>query len=678
MIPGRSTYATLLSRALALCLLTASLRAQSPTPREERFRQFQRYLADRAATLTANNLAGITTAADWRRRRPEVRRELLYMLGLDPMPARTPLNARITGQFARAGYRVEKLVFESMPRLYVTANLYLPSPASGRLPAVLYLCGHSPDPAGAKAIYQQNGIRLARLGYVVLAVDPLEFGEVPGIHHGTHNLGMWYWLSLGYTPVGPEVWNAMRALDYLETRAEVAPGRFAVMGGSGGGSISWYAAAVDERIQVAAPRCATWTAGNQAAEDAVKENCDCIYFPNIYELDFPVLGALIAPRALDALNAIRDPMFPPGGFREADRQSRRIYDLLGAGERLAEFEQDVPHSDTPAFRKNGFEWINRWLKDGAAPYQESEVSPEDPASLAVLDRRPADAINDSIHKSFIPTHALKRWSSLEAWKARRRELGDQLKDKVFRAFPAASPATQAPFQVWKEKETGWTSRYADSWNVEYTTERGIRVSGRLFVPRGPARAWPALMDIRGAADCVYPVDYDFLLPALGNHVVLILEPRAVDYPADNFRMATLERTAAMVGATIESMQVWDILRSVDFLTSEENLQLSSVSLYGRKEMGALALYAAALDARISRVILDDPPSSHWQGPALLNILRVTDLPEVAAMTAPRDIVWLTPPAREYEYTASVYSLYGRRLRRADGLAAALEIGGVKQ
>ena len=655
---------------IALCVLAISVFAQSPSTREKRLQQFERYLARRAAALTANNLADIATKADWLRRKPELRKELLYMLGLDPLPARTPLNARVTGRFEREGYRVENVVFESIPRLYVTANLYLPRPSSSRSPAVLYLCGHSPDPAGAKTVYQQNGVRLARLGYVVLVVDPLEFGEVPGIHHGTHDLAMWYWLSLGYTPVGPEVWNAIRALDYLGTRPEVAPGRFAVTGGSGGGSISWYAAAVDERIEVVAPRCATWTAADQAAEDAVKENCDCIYFPNIYELDFPVVGALIAPRPLKILNAIRDPMFPPGGFHEVYRQSRKIYELLGAGNRIEEYEQDVPHMDTPEFRRNTYEWIGRWLKDNLTPYREGDVSMGQASTLTVLHSQPADAINDSIQRSFIHPRTLEKYATLEAWKARRVELGDELKDKVFRAFPQ----THAPFQAWKERETGWTSRYADAWNVEYSTEEGIRVTGLLLVPHGPPRSWPALIDVKGTADCVYPVDHDFILPALGNHVVLILEPRAVDLPVDNFRLATLERTAAMVGATIESMQVWDILRSLDFLTFEEKLQLSSITLYGRNEMGALALYAAALDPRISRVILDNPPASHWQGPPLLNILRVTDLPEAAGLVAPREVVWLTPLAREYDYTKAIYELYGVPIRRADGLAAALRIG----
>ncbi len=654
-----------------LCLMTLPLFGQRASTAEERCGMFQQYLLRRATEITRDNLADIRSASDWHRRRPEARKQLLYMLGLDPIPGRTPLNARVTKRFERDGYRVENIVFESLPGLYVTANLYLPSQPEGQRPAVLYLCGHSPDPAGAKAIYQRNGIWLARLGYVVLVVDPLEFGEVPGIHHGTHDLGMWFWLSLGYTPVGPEVWNAIRALDYLETRPEVAPGRFAVTGGSGGGSISWYAAAVDERIQVAVPRCATWTAANQAAEDSVKENCDCIYFPNIYQLDFPVLGALIAPRALKALNAIRDPMFPPGGFREVDLQNRRIYDLLGAGDHVAEYEQDVPHMDTPAFRKNAYEWINRWLKGDLTEFQEREVQPEEPRTLAVLDHPPANSVNDSIYKSFIRVHSPQPWSSLDGWKKRRAELIAEIKDKVFRAFPR----NKVPFAAWKERETGWTDRYAESWNVEFTTEEGVRVTGQLFVPRGPSRAWPALIQVKGAEDIVYPVDYDFILPALGNHVVLILQPRAVDYPVDNFQMATLKRTAAMVGATVESMQVWDILRSVDFLLDEEKLRLSSISVYGRRQMGTLGLYAAALDERITRVILDDPPISHWQGPALLNILRITDLPEVAALMAPREIVSLTPLPPTWRYTSRIYALYGKpgAIREVHGMAQATRV-----
>ncbi len=632
---------------------------------------FQQYLVRRAAEVTRDNLAEIKTAADWERRRPEVRRQLLYMLGLDPMPAKTPLNARTTGRFERDGYRVENIVFESMPGFYVTRNLYLPD-KSGPSPAVVYVCGHSPGPAGAKVHYQYHGSWYARHGYVAFLLDTIEFGEIPGIHHGTHNLGMWNWLSLGYTPAGPEVWNAIRALDYLESRPEVDAKRVALTGVSGGGAITWYAAAVDERFQVAVPVCATWTAEDQAAEDAVRENCDCIFFPNTFLIDFPAVAALIAPRPLRILNAMRDQMFPPAGYHDVYRRARAVYELSSNSDKVEEYDHDAPHGDGVPLRKYARDWIGQWLYGVASPAEETESTPEEAARLTVLDRRPANAVNDSIQTTFIRTHTLQTWASLEAWKKRRVELMAELKDKVFRAFPK----TKVSFATWKEKETGWTSQYAEAWNIQFTTEENIRVTGQLFVPRGPARAWPALIHVKGAEDLVYPVDYDFILPALGNHVVLVLNPRAVDYPVDNFRMATMKRTAAMVGATIESMQVWDILRSVDFLMDEEKLRLASISVYGRREMGALGLYAAALDQRITRVILDDPPSSHWQGPALLNILRITDLPEAAALVAPREIVSLTPLPKPYDYTASIFALYTAkaRIHRADGLARALQIG----
>src|SRR3989441_2788506 len=163
-----------------------------PSSREQRYQMFQDYLIRRAREVTRDNLADVKSLEDWKSKRPEVRRQVLYMLGLDPMPKKAPLAARITGQFERDAYRVEKIEFQSMPGLYVTGNLYLPKKIEGRLPTVVYLCGHSPGPWGAKVDYQHHGIWLARHGYVAFLLDTVEFGEIPGIHHGTHDLGMWY------------------------------------------------------------------------------------------------------------------------------------------------------------------------------------------------------------------------------------------------------------------------------------------------------------------------------------------------------------------------------------------------------------------------------------------------------------------------------------------------------
>src|SRR5688572_30898584 len=101
---------------------------------------------------------------------------------------------------------------------------------------------------------------------------------------------MWHWLSLGYTPAGVEVWNAIRALDYLETRSEVDRRHIGLTGISGGGAITWYTAAVDERIAAAAPVCSTFTYGSQADHWLASGQCDCIYYHNTYAWDFPIIS----------------------------------------------------------------------------------------------------------------------------------------------------------------------------------------------------------------------------------------------------------------------------------------------------------------------------------------------------------------------------------------------------
>jgi hypothetical protein len=217
-----------------------------------------------AAEISERSLKDIQSADDWRRERPVLKTQLLDMLGLNPLPERTPLQVEITGILERPRYRIEKVVFQSLPGLYVTGNFYVPENADGPLPTILYLCGHAPHPLGAKVNYQDRAAWFAAHGFACLILDTLEFGEVAGIHHGLHDLNLWHWLSLGYTPAGAEVWNAMRALDYLETRPEVDARRIGLTGISGGGAITWYTAAVDERVAAAAPVCSTITFGTQA------------------------------------------------------------------------------------------------------------------------------------------------------------------------------------------------------------------------------------------------------------------------------------------------------------------------------------------------------------------------------------------------------------------------------
>ena len=164
---------------------------------------------------------------EWEKMRAADRAELAGMLGLSPMPERTPLNAVKTGETTGDGFVVEKLHFQSRPGLYVTANLYRPAHGAGKLPAILYVCGHSSVKAkdggslGNKTDYQHHGAWFARHGYVCLLIDTVQLGEIRGEHHGTYSFDRWWWMSRGYTPAGLEAWSGIRALDYLQTRPDV-------------------------------------------------------------------------------------------------------------------------------------------------------------------------------------------------------------------------------------------------------------------------------------------------------------------------------------------------------------------------------------------------------------------------------------------------------------------------
>ena len=133
------------------------------------------HLTLEAARLSEHIHEGAESKEEWEAKRPELKREFLDMLGLWPLPDRTPLNAKITGKLERDGYRVENVHFQSQPGLYVTGNLYLPAKIDGRLPAVLYVCGHSGKGRdGNKTAYQHHGQWFATHGYVCLIVDTLQ------------------------------------------------------------------------------------------------------------------------------------------------------------------------------------------------------------------------------------------------------------------------------------------------------------------------------------------------------------------------------------------------------------------------------------------------------------------------------------------------------------------------
>ncbi len=276
---------------------------------EQAWQQDERRLARLRSVQTEGDLLGLQA---------ELRSNLLAMIGGLPA-SKTPLNARVTGTVQLSGYRLEKVIFESLPGFRVTAHLYVPDSREGRLPAVLVPCGHS---ANGKIHYQYICHRLAKVGYVALCWDPVGQGErsqfwdakaqksrynlVCGEHAVLGNLAYLAGANLARW----EIWDGIRALDYLLTRPEVDTGRIAIIGTSGGGFQASHIAALDERIRIAVPSCyisaLPMRMSNRIFADPDSDPEQDLYQMVASGVDHAGLLLLIYPRPLFLAAAVED------------------------------------------------------------------------------------------------------------------------------------------------------------------------------------------------------------------------------------------------------------------------------------------------------------------------------------------------------------------------------------
>jgi len=385
-----------------------AVRAAEPLPGDALLKE---YFRAETARLTENSLQDIQTAEDWNNRRVQYRQQLQEMLGLSPWPEKTPLKPQVSNRVEQEDFVVENVSFQSLPGLYVTGNFYRPKTVNTPLPAILYVCGHASAKKdgvsfGNKTAYQRHGIWFARNGYACLIIDTIQLGEIQGIHHGTYNLKRWDWISRGYTPAGTEAWNGIRALDYLQTRAEVDPDRMGMTGRSGGGAYTWFVAALDDRVKAAVPVAGITSLKNHVVDGCVAGHCDCMYPVNLYGWDFPQLAALVAPRPLLISNQDKDRIFPLDGVADVYFKTRRIYELLGARDRIGLCIAEGGHKDIQELRVDAFHWFNRFLK-GEDPLIRTVAEPMVPQEdLRVFQTLPADERVTTVQDWLVPVRNL--------------------------------------------------------------------------------------------------------------------------------------------------------------------------------------------------------------------------------------------------------------------------------
>src|SRR5713226_23439 len=413
----------------------------------------QEYLRQETEKIEADFLGAIHSAEDWNRVRPDFLQEYYDMLGLWPLPAKTRLHATITRTLDQGDYVVEMVHYQSRPGLYVTANLYRPAKveAGKRLPAILYVCGHSPRGRnGNKTAYQSHGIWFARHGYLCLILDTLQLGEIAGVHHGTYREGRWWWQARGYTPAGVECWNGIRAIDYLTSRPDVDPERIGVTGISGGGAATIWIAAADDRVKCAVPVSGMSDLESYVKNKIINHHCDCMLLVNTYGWEWTTIAALIAPRPLLFANSDNDTIFPMDGNRRIIARLRQVYKMYDKPDLADEFVSKGGHDYRPDLRIAVFKWMNKHLKNDTGPVKDADFKPLPGKDLRVFAEDkdvPKEAINGKIDETFVPKAVVKlpEPGKFEEWK---KDLVSKVRISSFRSFPERIPAAKLHEEAW--------------------------------------------------------------------------------------------------------------------------------------------------------------------------------------------------------------------------------------
>jgi cephalosporin-C deacetylase-like acetyl esterase len=584
-------------RGLIAALLFSGILAAQPDP----FLAWLDRLAQEQLDQRERAVAAVRTAADADRRKASVRTRMLDLLGGLPT-YNGPLNARVTGRLQSDTHTIEKVIFESLPGFYITANLYRPN-APGRYSAVLVPAGHTQEGKPETQIVAAN---LAAKGFIALAYDPIGQGEreqtyLPQLGRALSGGGGNEHLELGARSIliGQSVaryfiHDAKRSIDYLISRPDVDPDRIGVTGCSGGGAITTYVGAFEPRVKAAAPGCfinsfRTLFTGPTADSE--------MSFPSFLSsgLDMADFFEMAVPLPW-LMMATTEDYFPPDGARPVYTEAKRWYELYGAGERIQFFVGTGPHGTPVDSREAIYRFLTKWLKGGRGETRDQPVKLYTNLELQVTASGNVDGEPGS-RKGYQVI--------LDEFRARKQPRGvAELVAELRRlGVPSQGPAPEVK---------------VEGQQIRFETEPGVTVSAKLYLPPGGGRKpavvlfeekrlrVPLFVQLSQSTAAVAEA-----LVQRGN-VVLELDPRDSPgaYEGRPFlgNWVTNER-ADLVGRNLAAMRAHDLLVAVDVLAARPDVDPAAIRGYARGVKGVWMLLAAAVDKRLGKIWLDRTPWS---------------------------------------------------------------------
>lgn len=606
----------------------------------------------------ARKLSAINTLAGWKERQETIRETLLDIVG--PFPEKTPLNARVIRTVIKDEYKIEHIVYESQPGFYVTSSLFIPDGLKRRekAPAIIYCSGHSILGYRSEA-YQHVILNLVKKGFIVFAFDPVGQGErieYLDPETGTTMSGISYHsypgaqaFITGSSLAMHMIWDGIRAVDYLLTRREVDPSRIGITGRSGGGTQSAYIAAMDERIFATAPENyltnfarLLQTRGPQDAEQNLFNGI-------VRGIDHGDFLLVRAPKPALMIATTRD-MFNIHGFRETENEVARIYRAYGKEENLSSVEDDAGHTSTQKNREAMYAFFQKHLNNPGNPYDEKTQFLTEEEIRVTETGQIATSLGGETLYSLNRRETEKRVYELES---SRSNLAQHIPNVLNSATKLSG--YQEPSEINEPILTGRFQREGYMIKQYFVKGEGDYVIPYLLmIPEKPNNK--ALLYLHpsdksaeasegGEMEWFVRNGFTVLAPdMLGTgEIGSGFNPEILSHPYVRQWFASI-----LIGRSIVGIHAGDVVRLTRLLT--DNLGMSEVYGFARKEMSPVLLHAAAFESAITRVALVEPYSSYrsivmnrFYHPGFIYstvsaALQAYDLPDLAASLAPRKLL----------------------------------------
>ncbi len=632
---------TLATGLSLLALLAGGAHAAEPAGRDQLIRYIDG-LADKQLKAREAELAAIDTSAKMDARKAKVRQSILNLIG--GLPAeRTPLKARTVGGYQANGYRVEKVVYESLPGYFVTANVYVPEGGKGQYPAVLITPGHSPDGKAG----DRFGGNLAKAGILALIYDEIGMGErlqhydpeigesKVGRPTGEHSMAYWQTVPVGDQVSRYFIWDAMRGLDYLQSRADVDGARLGALGCSGGGTVTSFLTALDDRVKAAASACYVNTFRHVLAGPGPQEAEQSPPGFIAAGLDVPDWVELAAPRPYAIISTEAD-FFPFEGARTAYEEARRIWGLYGAQDRITWITGPGGHGNLAPVGDKIVGFFGRWLNN-------------DTTHRPYVDIRPPQGHDNLVTATGHVSTSLKGVTLQQVNQARAAQV-------------APPSRTAIPLERLREDIRAVTKARTPAMSLN-TGHGGCVLAGspagdlvcRLTGADGDGKK--RALVISGYPEQLAAARAQTAALAAKGWLVMELPARGAG-GTEEIKSALLgdwnllSLRAMLVGETVLGLRTDDVAGAVAALSQRQDVQ-PGVAIYALGAMAPAALHAAVLDERIASLTLDGALASYRMAvdspiqrnlPEVLpfGVLRHYDLTDLTVSLGARPVTWVNP------------------------------------